>query len=109
MTGIDVNNGVTLFGNKKGCALGWAKTSGILAVSNMFCVACKAGYRPYYSTAPANNNSWPQITYCEAIQYCNDVESTGKWLNACYDCVHYYDFWSVNGTSGRVVDFGRCV
>lgn len=100
---------MTLFGNKKGCALAWADTNLALTVTNIKCVACKAGYKPYRATVPANNNSWATIDYCEAIEFCEDTDSTGKWLNGCYNCVHYYDYWTASNTIGRVVDFARCV
>lgn len=32
-------------------------------------------------------------------------------MNACYDCIHYYNYWDVlaDATRGHIVDFSKCV
>lgn len=94
LTGIDVNNGKYLFGNAKGCGLGWAKTDGPHDITNMFCTACKPGYRPTNSVAGVQA-AWPVVTSCELIAECNNAADKALWMNACYDCVHFYDIWNV--------------
>ena len=32
-------------------------------------------------------------------------------MNACQNCIHYYDYWTVlsDDTKGHLVNFGQCV
>lgn len=100
-----------LFGNQVGCALGWANTNGPLSITNMKCVACKPGYRPFYTSTPTVQTVWPTIDSCQAIDNCKDLQNgfVGRWMNGCYNCIHFYDYWNVSATTGVLIDFTKCV
>lgn len=77
----------------------------------MKCVACKPGYRPYYATTPTLQTVWPTIDSCQAIENCKDLQNgfVGRWMNGCYNCIHFYDYWNVSSTTGILIDFTKCV